>query len=251
MENIVKKAIIFVPTGNYPDKFDDRYDKNAHWRSKHSDRTYEIVSCVYKEGFEPDPNTYDHVYHVRGHKWQMVRDVFNQFDYTKYDYVGCIDDDQITDVWNINKGLQMARRFDFRLWQLSMAEGSDLFYQCLAQDKGIDFSETNFLECGVPVFRTDIFSRILKALNSWPGYEQAWGLDKAYCDIAQSHAHVVHNASIYHPPRNAYYDKTGAMNELNSFMTSIYPRMAREVFGHESMVIDQQVTYHRFKMGSW
>jgi hypothetical protein len=233
-KTMTNKAIIFVPTGNYPDKFDDRYDKNAHWRSKHPDRTYEIVSCVYKEGFEPDPNTYDYVYHIRGHKWHMVRDVFNQFDYTKYDYVGCIDDDEITDVWNLNRGLEMARRFDFRLWQLSMAEGSDIF-----------------IEMGVPVFRSDVFAKILKALNNWKEFEVGYGLDKAYCDIAQSHAHVVHNASIYHPPRNAYYDKTSSMKELNDFMTTIYPKMAREVFGHDSMMIDQQVTYHRFKMGNW
>jgi hypothetical protein len=41
------------------------------------------------------------------------------------------------------------------------------------------------------------------------------------------------------------------MKELNDFMTTIYPKMAREVFGHDSMMIDQQVTYHRFKMGNW
>ena len=64
MENSykMKKALIFVPTGNNPDTFDERYDKNAHWRSKHPDRTYEIVSCVYKEGFEPNPNVYDYLY---------------------------------------------------------------------------------------------------------------------------------------------------------------------------------------------
>ena len=104
---------------------------------------------------------------------------------------------------------------------------------------------------GVPVFRSDVFAKILKALNNWKEFEVGYGLDKAYCDIAQSHAHVVHNASIYHPPRNAYYDKTSSMKELNDFMTTIYPKMAREVFGHDSMMIDQQVTYHRFKMGNW
>ena len=142
----MKKAIVFVPTGNNPDTFDDRYDKNAHWRSKHPERTYEIVGSIYKDGFVPDPNSYDYIYDIRGHKWQMIREVFKQFDYSKYDYVCCIDDDQITDVWNLNKGLELARRFDFRIWQLSMAEGSDLFYNILRQDKSCDFSETNFAE---------------------------------------------------------------------------------------------------------
>jgi hypothetical protein len=242
----MKKAIIFVPTGNNPDVFDERYDKLAHWRSKHPDRTYEIISSVYKENFIPDPNSYDYLFNIRGHKWEMVRDVFNVFDYSKYDYVGCIDDDEITDVWNINLGLEIARKFDFRLWQLSMAEGSQLIYDCLSQDKNIDVSETNFIECGVPIFRTDIFSKILKVLNAWKGYQQAWGLDKAYCDIAQSHAHVIHCASIYHPPGGGYYDKSDAMKELNNFMSFLYPKFARELFSRESMMIDQQVTYHKF-----
>lgn len=249
----MKKALIFVPTGNNPDQFDPRYDASAHWRSKHPDRTYEILSCMYND-FEPNPDSYDHIVRdKKGHKWQMVRQVFKTFDYSKYDYIGCIDDDQITDVHNLNKGLEFARKFDFRLWQLSMAEGSDVFYDCLKHDGMIDFSETNFIECGVPVFRRDVFEKVLKVLDAWGDFEQGWGMDKAYCDIAQSNAHVVHRASIYHPPRTAYYnnDRTNAMRELHDFLTTIYPRIARDVLGHESLVYDKQVTFNRYKLGNW
>lgn len=243
----MKKAIVFVPTGNNPDTFDDRYDKNAHWRSKHPERTYEIVGSIYKDGFIPDPSSYDYIYDIRGHKWQMIREVFKQFDYSKYDYVCCIDDDQITDVWNLNKGLELARRFDFRIWQLSMAEGSDLFYNILRQDKSCDFSETNFVEIGVPCFRVDVFEKILRVLDKWD-FTIGYGLDKAFCDIAQTMANVVHCASIYHPPRHRYYDKTNAMKEHDQFLYNDYPRICRELFNRESLVIDRQYTTNKYKI---
>jgi hypothetical protein len=249
----MSKALIFVPTGNNPDNFDPRYDASAHWRSKHPNRTYEILSCMYND-FEPNPNSYDHIERgKKDHKWQMVRKVFKTFDYSKYDYIGCIDDDQITDVHNLNKGFELARRFDFRLWQLSMAEGSDVFYDCLKQEKGIDFSETNFIECGVPIFRRDVFEKVLKVLDAWSDFEVGYGMDKAYCDIAQSNAHVVHCASIYHPPRTAYYnsDRTKPMRELSNFMSTIYPKICRELFNRDSLLYDRQVTFNRFKMGIW
>ena len=182
----------------------------------------------------------------------MVRKAFQQFDYSQYDYIGCIDDDQITDVWNLNLGLNIARRYGFRLWQLSMASGSDLFYPCLAQNPSITFSETNFIECGVPVFRRDKFKLILDVLEEWnriTPYEQAWGMDKAYCDIAESHAHVVHSASIFHPPRQAYYDKTSAMYELNWFMTTGYQQICQNLFGREPVLVDNQTQYFQYKIG--
>lgn len=253
MEN-VRKALIVIPCGGNPDKFDPRYDKEAHWRSKHPARTYEILNLMYND-FEPDTNTYDHIIRdVKGHKWQMIAKAFTRiqgFDFSKYDYIGCIDDDQITDVWNLNMGLELARRFDFRLWQLSMADQSDVFYECLKQKEDTVFSETNFIECGVPVFRNDVFKKILKALTypEWK-YEQAWGLDKAYTDIAQSHAHVIHCASIYHPKREAYYnnDRSGAMNELHDFMSHTYPKMCREIFNRETLMVDEQRVYNTYRM---
>lgn len=249
----MRKALIFVPTGNNPDNFDPRYDASAHWRSKHPDRTYEILSCMYND-FEPSSESYDYIVKdMKDHKWQMIRKVFKSFDYSAYDYIGCIDDDQITDVHNLNRGLELARRFDFRLWQLSMAEGSDVFYDCLKQDKGIDFSETNFIECGVPIFRRDVFEKVLNVLDVWADFKVGYGMDKAYCDIAQSNAHVVHSASIYHPPRKSYYseDRTEAMMELDIFMRKIYPEICRTLFNRDSLLYDRQLTFNRFKMGNW
>lgn len=241
-----KKALIFVPTGT-TFNYDNRYDMSAHWRSTRPERTYEILSAMYDDSV-PDPSTYDYLAKVKDHKWQMVRKIFKDIDIDRYDYIGCIDDDEVTDVWNLNRGLELARRFDFRLWQLSMAPGSQIWYDCLKQDTSIDFSETNFLECGVPVFRTDIFKKILAVLDEWKDFEQGWGMDKVYCDIAQSNAHVIHCASVYHPPRSGYYDKSHAMQELHDFTNTIYPRIIKKLYNRDSLFVDQQSTYRKYKL---
>lgn len=238
--------LLIVPCGK-PITFHDAYDKENHWRFTNKEkRLYKTLLVMYND-FEPEENSYDFKIKIDGkHKWEKVRDIPDVFDLSPYHYIGCIDDDQITDIWNMNRGLEMARRFDFKFWQLSMLEGSSIWYDCLKQNKEWDFSETNFIEMGNCQFRFDIFQDLQKLLHEWKEIGIAYGLDKVFTDFLGVNPNVVHNASIFHPYHESYYDKNKAMIDMHRFLYTEYPEIVKNLKGRESRFTDVQQTVNAF-----
>lgn len=238
-------ALIICPVGCDLTFMDDVYDHQNHWRfTDASPRTYETLCVVYND-YTPDEKTYDHLLRMKGHKWQIIKNLVNNniFDFSKYDYIGCVDDDLITDIQSFNTGLELAREKNFKLWQLSMVAGSGIIYNCLKQKSNITYSETNFIEMGSPFFRRDIFLRAIDFFNQLD-FTIGWGIDKMFCDVLECSANVVHCASIYHPPTKvSYYDQRDAMAEMNHMIEEVYPKIMREKYGRTDWVFrDKQET---------
>jgi hypothetical protein len=219
--------------------FHDAYDKENHWRfTDKANRVYETLAVVYND-YVPPENTYDHIIHLKAHKWQIVRalamgrvDGFD-LDLTKYDYIGCVDDDLVTDIQSFNVGLLFAKINDFRIWQLSMLEGSGIIYDCLKQNKDWLYSTTNFVEMGSTFFRQDKFQEVVKFFDELD-FQVGWGIDKVWCDVLNTTANVVHAASIYHPPNTikpSYYSQAMAMQEMNDMISNVYPKVMAQVYG--------------------
>lgn len=244
------KNLIITPTG-IPMTFDPRFDVDNHWRYTNKvERDYELLCVVYND-FEPEPNSYDHIIRMKGHKWQIMREVPNVFDLSPYQYIGCVDDDQITDIQSFNLGLKLAQQFDFKMWQLSMIEGSGIIYDCLKQNKDWVFTETNFIEMGSTFFRNDKFFEALDFFKELD-FTVGWGIDKVWCDVLCCTANVVHAASIYHPPNNikpSYYDQSEAMKEMNHMIYEVYPRIMHDKYKRENWkFVDSQVTLRAFEL---
>lgn len=240
-----KKGLIICPVGN-PMSFHPAYDAGNHWRyTNQIERLYETLLVVYNDDYTPPPNTFDHILYMKGHKWEIIKKVPEVFDVTKYSYIGCVDDDLVTDIQSFNFGLVIANVYDFKLWQLSMIEGSGIIYDCLKQNRDLLFSETNFVEMGSPFFRQDMFHKaidFLKELNFTVG----WGIDKVFCDVLDCTANVVHLKSIYHPPNTikpSYYDQREAMKEMNHMIQNVYPGIMKNKYNKPNWVFrDRQDT---------
>jgi hypothetical protein len=242
--------LIICPVG-IPMTFDDRFDKENHWRyTNKMERKYETLIVVYND-FVPEPDTYDHILHMKGHKWQIIKKITEVFDVTKYRYIGCVDDDQITDIQSFNTGLNLAENFDFKLWQLSMMQGSGIIYDCLKQNKDWVFSETNFVEMGSTFFKQDKFFEAIDFFKELD-FTVGWGIDKVFCDVLQCTSNVVHAASIYHPPNHikpSYYDQGEAMKEMNHMIYKVYPQIMRDKYKRENwQFVDSQVTLKAFQL---
>lgn len=227
------KSLIVCPAGTNL-FFHDSYDKENHWRfTDKQEREYETLVICYND-FVPPINTYDYIYKMSGHKWQLIREVPKilkniGIDIEKYDYIAAVDDDLVTDIDSFNTGIRLAREKDFKLWQLSMIEGSGIIYNCLKQNKNWWYTETNFVEMGSPFFRRDYFLKAIEFFNMLD-FTIGWGIDKVFCDVLDITANVVHNRSIYHPPNNikkSYYDQNVAMEEMNYMISVVYPSIIR------------------------
>jgi hypothetical protein len=240
--------LIITPVG-IPLIFDDRYDRENHWRyTDKAERKYETLAVVYND-YVPEPNTYDHILHMKGHKWQIIRELPKMFDFSKYKYIGCIDDDLVTTIKDFNEGFELGIKYNLPFWQLSVVEGTS--YQCCAYDSECDFSETNFIEMGTPVFRNDMFFKILEFFNELD-IEVGWGVDKMFCGVLQTPGYVIHSANMYHPPNNvkpSYYDQKEAMREMNYMISEVYPKIMRDKYKRDDwQFIDSQVTFRKFKI---
>lgn len=227
-----QKALIICPVGN-PITYNDVYRKDYHWRYTNTNcyRQYDTLVVSYND-YIPEENSYDFRLEMKGHKWQIIKKIPEIFDVTPYDYIAAVDDDLITDIQSFNFGINLARMYDFKLWQLSMVEGSGIIYDCLKQNKQWLASKTNFIEMGSPFFRQDYFHKAVDFFKELD-FTVGWGIDKVFCDVLDTTANVVHAASIYHPPNTikpSYYDQKEAMREMNHMIYNVYPRIMRDKY---------------------
>lgn len=238
------KALIITPTGTNL-FLDDAYDKDNHWRFTKAERTYETCVVVFND-FQPEPGTYDYIIRKKGLKWNLIPEVCKIIKWEDYDYIGCWDDDYCTDIQSVNRALHLARENDFRLFQQSLISWT--VYPCLEQNKDYIFTETNFIELGVPFFRNDIFRKLLRFLNDYKYEKSDWGIDKILCYYLQATAHVIHDVSIKHMRKDSSYDKEDGFREMNYLMNDFFPKYMKEKFNIHYSPIDVQQTLRGYKV---
>lgn len=230
------KALIITPTGC--DMFyDDAYVRDDHWRYAKPGRSYEVCVVAFG-GYEPKPGTYDYLIEADGRKFHLIRDLCKWFAWDDYDYIGTWDDDYATDIQSVETALSIARKFDFRMFQQAMISWNT--YDCLKHDPYFLWTETNFIETGVPFFRNDIFRKFLRFLDDYEYKESEWGIDKILCDLIQGTAHVVHASTAKHMRQESWYDKTNAFKEMDYLTQEFFPKYMKEKFGREWVFRDRQ-----------
>ncbi len=240
----MNKALIITPTGR-PIYHHEDYDKDNHWRFTKPERTYETCVVVYND-FQPEPGTYDYIIRRKGLKWNLVPEVSKIINWEDYDYIGVWDDDYATDIQSINKSLAYARRYDFRLFQQSTT--SFQTYDCLKHNPEFAFTETNFIELGVPFFRNDIYRKVLRFLNDYRYEKSDWGIDKVLCYYLQASAHVVHETTVRHMlPDESTYNKEDGFREMEYLMRDFFPKYMRDNFGLDYQYSDVQQTIRAYK----
>jgi hypothetical protein len=244
----MNKALIISPTGR-PLYFHEDYDKDNHWRYTKPERTYDTCLVLYND-FEPEPDTYDFLVEHKGFKWKILPELSKIIKWEDYDYIGFWDDDYATDIQSVNLALDLARKFDFRLFQ--QATTSFQTYDCLKHNPEWVFAETNFIEIGIPFFRNDIFRKVIRFIEDYSkdtlNWEASWGIDKVLCYYLQATAHVVHASTARHMvPESSMYDKTAAFNEMDYLMRDFFPRYMKEEFGIDYQYSDVQQTLKAYK----
>ena len=245
----MEKALIFtaVGTGLF---FDDSYDKENHWRFTKPERTYETCAIVFND-FEPEPNTYDHIVRQKGLKWNIIPEVAKTFDWRKYDYIGCFDDDYTTDIQSMNESLAIARHYDFRVFHQSLT--SKCSWPLMMHNPELFFTETDFIECGTPFFRNDMFEKLLPLITDYTNDKSEWGLDKIWCHWLETTGHVIHKNTIKHMRTQgegtSYYTLDDAFAAMNYLLTDFYPKYVKENRGIENYrYVESQNVLKTFKL---
>jgi len=152
--------IIFVPVG-IPLNFHDAYDKDNHWRYTKDTRNYQTIVYSFNDYHIPE-DTYDILVKDVGFKWDMAKHFLETYDYRDYDYIGFWDDDLVTDIQSINRGLEIAKENDIKIWQLSTIKGADSSHGILHQDLGAKYTLTNFNEGMGVFFHSSMIPKLLK-----------------------------------------------------------------------------------------
>lgn len=241
----MNKALIITPTGR-PLYFHEDYN-DEHWRHTKKGRSYETCVVVYND-FQPEPGTYDYIIRRKGLKWNLVPEVSKIINWQDYDYIGVWDDDYATDINSVEIALSYARRYDFRLFQ--QATTSFQTYDCLKHNPEFAFTETNFIELGVPFFRNDIYRKVLRFLDAYRYEKSDWGIDKVLCYYLQASAHVVHDSTVRHMlPDESTYNKEDGFREMEYLMRDFFPKYMKENFDLDYQYSDVQQTIRAYKHG--
>lgn len=241
------KSLIFCAVGN-PMLFCNAYRHEDHWRFNYNNRQYETVIYQYKD-FSIEPPSYDYIYQAKGFKWQIARKFMSEFDYSKYEYIGFMDDDLITDYQSINRALDIAREHDLKLFQISTISGSESTHRILHQKKGIKYSTTNFIEGMGPFFHITLMPK-MKKLFEYHDFRSGWGLDIIYSPMMKEKAGVIHEVSMYHPPKPSYYDKVDAHNEMIHILHDIYPKFMKDTYNEDVGPYTEGQKEYEFTMGT-
>jgi len=244
------KALIVSPTG-CPMFFDDEYDKDNHWRFTKPDRKYETVIVGFKEDYVPEENSYDTFFHYPiKYKWKQTPQLMSEKipQWVNYDYIGIWDDDYCTDIQSLNRALDLARMFDFPVFQQSLTSWT--VYPCLEQRNDAVFTKTNFTEMGVCFYRNDVFRKVLRLLEAYQYNESEWGIDKIMCAYLGLPAFVVHETSIKHMRKESWYDKANAFKEMEYLTTDWFPKYMKENFDVKYTFRDSQDVLAIYRKGN-
>ena len=226
------KALIICPVGG-PITNDPRYNKFEHWRITDAvERFYETIVVQYSD-FEPEFGTYDKLIKMKGFKWSMAKELLKTLDYSKYDFIGFMDDDLVTDIDNMNKAIHTAYYHSAAAFQLSVTPDSDIFWPILVQKPGVVIAYTNFIEVMGMFISTRMIPRCRELWDQYDIYT-GWGFDKVLCDLMDESAMVIHCSSMYHPKKQeSTYDKTAAFVEMDHLLLDVFPNFMSYKYNKE------------------
>jgi hypothetical protein len=233
----VRKSLIICPVGN-PMTFDDRFDKNNHWRYCNENRLYETAVIVYND-FLPETNSCDILIKDRGMKWDLSKKYIESLNYSEYEYIGFFDDDLITDIHNVNLALTIAYQSNLKIFQMSMTHDSDVFYPILRNKPGLKYTKTNFVEVMGPFIHSSLIPSVLELWNYYDIYS-GWGFDKVLCGVTKCDASVIHSCQMYHPQKVSSYNKSDAFKEMDLITKIIAPKFIKDKYNEEWTFVDHQ-----------
>jgi hypothetical protein len=248
----VKPSLIFCSVGQ-PLPTEGPYAEN-HWRRTdrgHREYRTTIVNYNHESGFVPEKYSYDFCRDVKGYKWPLAHKhlkMHYESIMKNYEYIGIWDDDIQTDIESLNHALIMAHNAGAKMFQLSLTQDSDEWFDILKHKPDYIFSWTNFIEIMCPVYHTSLIPMMIEFWDSYP-FKMAWGFDKVACELAEAPAMVIHSKQMYHPRREeSTYDKTAAFEEMRICMEEAYPAYCKKHFGIDSArVRDVQLEYSAVK----
>jgi hypothetical protein len=236
----MRKSLIICPVGN-PITFDNRFDKDNHWRYTKENRQYETLVFAYSN-FRPEMDSYDILALQKGFKWSLSKDWLcnNKIDYSKYEYIGFMDDDLITDIDNVNRALTIAHESDSKIFQMSVTKDSDEFFPILRNKSGIKYTKTNFVETMGMFIHTSLMPTVLEFWSKYDIY-CGWGFDKVLCDITKTDATVIHKSQMYHPAKVSSYDKSAAFTEMDNVLYHITPQFMKDKYNEDWSFKESQI----------
>jgi hypothetical protein len=229
--------LIFCPVG-IPIEFHPAYDKDNHWRLTKPERNYETFVYRYSD-YTPPEGTYDYIGEGKGYKWQITKQFLDNFDHTKYEYIGFWDDDLVCDIQSVNRALEIAKQNDIKLFQLSTVAGSDSTHTILHQNTGLKYSRTNVLEGMGPFVHSSLIPT-LKKFWEYHEVKSGWGFDLVMPDLLKVHAGVIHEVSMYHPAKPSYYDKNAAFAEMYHIYDTVFPKFMKDTYNEDCGAWSQQ-----------
>lgn len=237
--------LIFCPVG-MDLGFHKAYDNENHWRYTTDKRNYKTVVYQYND-HEVREGTYDHIEKHSGYKWSLVKHFLQNYDWSSYEYIGFFDDDLITDVWNINRALEIAKKNDIKIFQLSTILGSDSSHGILHQDMFYSYTVTNFVEGMGPFIHSSLIPKFLKF---WDFHEvkSGYGFDMIISPMLLCKAAVMHEVSMFHPSKPSYYDRQEAHREMYDVLYNVYPRYMKEVNNFEVGPYTNGATMYEFTL---
>jgi hypothetical protein len=240
-------VLIITAIGKDPN-LDSRYDKNNHWLISDK-KEYDTMAFIYND-YKAENLNLDFLFRAKGQKWNLLKQLYKNIDISKYKYIGYIDDDYISDVWNLNRALEIAKKFNFKIFQCSLTHDSDLSYPILFQDKECSFSQTSFIECAAPIFRKDAFDLLIKLIDSYD-IHTGWGTDIIYSDLFEYFPYVIHESSFYHPKKNQKlksYEDDFASKECSFLLNEHYEKFCKNFLNKVPIIHNQCYTIRKFKL---
>ena len=233
--------IIFVPSG-IPLNFHEAYDKDNHWRYTKDTRNYQTIVYNYND-HKVEEGTYDILVKDIGFKWTMAKHFMETYDYRDYEYIGFWDDDLVTDIQSINRGLELAKENNIKIWQLSTLAGSESSHHILHQEKDWKFSLTNFNEGMAVFFHSSLIPKLLKFFE-YHEVKSGYGFDWIFSAITKEKCGVIHEVSMYHPGKQTHYDVGEANKEMAHIFKEIYPKFMKEVYNEDTGPFQAEYQLH-------
>lgn len=149
-------------------------------------------------------------------KWGGMRVCLDKkpFDLSKYEYIAFPDDDVVVTTEGWNRAFTLMKRYDLSAAQLALHPHSYYTINRTLQRPGTLLRYTNYIECMVPLARTDVFAHVAQYFAD---PQSSWGIDTVI-------AHKVNDK----PKSQAILDAVPALHTRAHGVSPMYKDMTKD-----------------------
>ena len=154
---------------------------HQNWIQDHTEYGFDLCLIIYDDAEYTDLNSSKakYIFKNNDYKYKNIKKYITKEIYSKYEYIGIIDDDMETTPEKVSEVFTMAKKHNFDLCQPTLTHDSYSSHRQTLTHSGSDFRISNAVEIMCPFFSSRALDAVIDDFDTSP-FGQGYGLEYSF-----------------------------------------------------------------------